>query len=123
MKNASTRLALCLWAFGLSGISAAAEPLSTGCPAPRGSSLAEFEACAPLVLKLPAPVAVQAEVAAPVKVAPPVVVRAPELAVAAVPAVVPVRAVVPAVRVATAQRTARKVKRLTMIPWLVGAYQ
>jgi hypothetical protein len=117
MKNTSTRLALCLLAFGLSGISATAEPLTTGCPAPRGSSLAEFEACAPLSLKLPAPVAEQAEVAAPVKVAPPVVVKAPELAV------VPVRAVVPAVRVATAQRTARKVKRLTMIPWLVGAYQ
>lgn len=134
MKTASTRLLLCLLALGFSGANAIAEPLTGSCPAPSGSTLAEFEACAPSVVKaeLPAPVAVQAGVAAPVKVAPPVVIRAPVLAAAPVIVapvrVAPVRAasvrvapvrVVP-VRVATAQR---KTKRLTMIPWLVGAYQ
>ena len=140
MRKASTCFALCLFAVGFSGAGAGAQSLADalndGCPAVQGSTLAQFEACAPAALKIApaAPVAAPAEIAAPARIAPPVVIKAPVLVKAPVPALAPVRAVEPIrvaapvraakpVRVATIQPAVRKTKRLTMIPWLVGAYQ
>lgn len=112
MRKTCTRLALCILAFGTSGVGAGAEPRVAGCPAPLGSTLAEFEACAPAAVRLrfPAPVVARVETAAPVAILAPVVAKAP------------VQIAAP-VRVATVQRAARKTKRLTMVPWLVGAFQ
>lgn len=115
MKRTSSCIALCLLAIGLTGAVAHSGPR---CPAPLGSTLAEFEACAPAAVPdaRPGP----ATIIDPIRIVPPVDLTAPVLVSAPDATPLPVTT---GVRVATVQQPPRKTRRLTEIPWLIGAFQ